>query len=88
MKRNRYRRLSGYPVKVRWLDSTRVLNGWAPASDYLGRTSAPTRAVTVGLMVPSPADRIIVALSWSDRGHWCDAMSIPMSAVRSVRRLK
>jgi hypothetical protein len=69
-------------VRVVWTDAAHISAGeWV---DDLGDTSV--RVVTVGHLIRKTKTHVVVAHSKAD-GLWTGVFSIPLSAVKSIRKL-
>jgi hypothetical protein len=81
------------PVLVEWVDSVRDALGWDSLDSYLDVEHYHRAQVqTVGLLVGSNDDLIVVALSaqrdlWREDVHLADAIVIPRRAIDRMQTL-
>ena len=73
-------------VEVEWMDSC-TDRGWHSREEYL-KTIAVDRCRTAGYLLKSSRTSLTVVQSQSDlTGNLTDSITIPRSAVKSVRKL-
>ena len=67
---------------IEWWDSSRT-PGWNDA-----HTGAPMLCVSVGMLVHRDKKWITISASYNGGTQYCDQMTIPMSAVKKIRRIE
>lgn len=75
-------------VEVEWVDSERINLGWKRTKPYRRATAERSGYRTSGYWLDGAKDRVLIVQSMGlINRHVTDAMSIPRSAVTSIRVL-
>lgn len=70
-------------VEVKWIDSA-FNQGWRTASQKV----TYSECLTTGYLVEKSARQVVVAMQVNDEGGYSEAMAIPRSCVKSIRKVR